>query len=55
MERVVPWAALVALIAQYYPEGRTGRPPFGLEMMLRVHLPSAMVQPVGPGDGGSLL
>ena len=37
MERVVPWAALVALIAPYYPEGRTGRPPFALETMLRVH------------------
>ena len=37
MERVVPWAALVALIAPYYPEGRTGHPPFALETMLRVH------------------
>ena len=37
MERVVPWAALVALIAPYYPEGRTGRPPFALETMLRIH------------------
>ena len=37
MQRVVPWAALVALIAPYYPEGRTGRPPFALETMLRVH------------------
>lgn len=37
MERVVPWAGLVALIAPYYPEGRTGRPPFALETMLRVH------------------
>ena len=37
MERVVPWAALVTLIAPYYPEGRTGRPPFALETMLRVH------------------
>ena len=37
MERVVPWAALVVLIAPYYPEGRTGRPPFALETMLRVH------------------
>ena len=37
MERVVPWAALVALIAPYHPEGRTGRPPFALETMLRVH------------------
>ena len=37
MERVVPWTELVALIAPYYPEGRTGRPPFALETMLRVH------------------
>ena len=37
MERVVPWAALVALIAPYYPEGRTGRPSFALETMLRIH------------------
>ena len=37
MERVVPWAALVALIAPYYSEGRTGRPPFALETMLRIH------------------
>jgi IS5 family transposase len=37
MQHVVPWAALVALIAPYYPEGRTGRPPFALETMLRVH------------------
>ena len=37
MERVVPWRELVALIAPYYPEGRSGRPPFVLETMLRVH------------------
>ena len=37
MEHVVPWASLVALIAPYHPEGRTGRPPFALETMLRVH------------------
>jgi len=36
MAQVVPWAALVELIAPYYPEGRTGRPPFSLETMLRV-------------------
>ena len=38
MERVVPWAGLVTLIAPHYPEGRTGRPPFALEVMLRTHL-----------------
>ena len=37
MEQVVPWAALVELIAPYYPEGRTGRPPFSLTTMLRIH------------------
>ena len=37
MEQVVPRAELVALIAPYYPEGRTGRPPFSLQIMLRIH------------------
>ena len=37
MEFVVPWAALVELIAPYYPEGKNGRPPFELEAMLRIH------------------
>ncbi len=37
MERVVPWAALVELIAPYYPEGKNGRPPFALATMLRIH------------------
>jgi IS5 family transposase len=37
MEQVVPWAELVKVIAPYYPEGKTGRPPFSLQTMLRVH------------------
>ena len=37
MERVVPWAALVALITPYAPEGKRGRPPFAVETMLRIH------------------
>lgn len=37
MEQVVPWGALVELIAPYYPEGKNGRPPFSLETMLRIH------------------
>lgn len=28
MDQVVPWTALVELIAPYYHEGRTGRPLF---------------------------
>ena len=37
MEQVVPWSALVELIAPYYPEGKNGRPPFSLQTMLRIH------------------
>ena len=37
MDRVVPWAELVALIAAYLPEGKRGRPPFPVEALLRIH------------------
>ena len=37
MNRVVPWSALVALIEPHAPRARTGRPPFAIETMLRVH------------------
>lgn len=37
MERVVPWGALVELVAPYAPEGKKGRPPFAVETMLRIH------------------
>ena len=44
MEQVVPWAELVELIASYYPEGKTGRPPFSLHTMLRTHFMHGMCQ-----------
>ena len=37
MERVVPWARLVAVIAPHYPKGERGRPPIGIERMLRIY------------------
>ena len=37
MDRVVPWAELVALIEQHSPRAKTGRPPFPIETMLRIH------------------
>lgn len=36
-ERVVPWTALVQDVEPYYPRAKMGRPPFGLETMLRIH------------------
>src|SRR5450631_3242339 len=37
MERVVPWRALCALIEPVYPKAGNGRPPVGLERMLRIY------------------
>ncbi len=37
MERVVPWAEMCALIEPFYPKPGNGRPPVGLERMLRIY------------------
>jgi len=37
MEQIVPWARLCALVEPYYPSARRGRPPVGLERMLRIY------------------
>lgn len=39
MDQVVPWAELAALIEPYYPKAGSagGRPPVGLDRMLRIH------------------
>lgn len=37
MNRVVPWRALLGLIVPYAPRKDTGRPPFSIEVMLRIH------------------
>jgi IS5 family transposase len=37
MERVVPWSELCALIEPFYPKPGNGRPPIGLERMLRIY------------------
>ena len=38
MDRVVPWRELCAAIEPFYPKAGHGRPPVGLERMLRLHL-----------------
>jgi IS5 family transposase len=37
MEEVIPWKELLAVIEPFYPKGQRGRPPVGLERMLRVY------------------
>ena len=38
MERVVPWPALCGLIEPFYPKAGNGRPPVGVERMLRIEV-----------------
>lgn len=38
MEALVPWEAFCALIEPHYPKAGNGRPPGGLERMLRMYL-----------------
>ena len=33
----MPWARLVTVIEPYYPKGERGRPPIGIERMLRIY------------------
>jgi len=37
MDAVIPWPQLLAVIEPFYPQGKRGRPPIGLERMLRVY------------------
>jgi transposase, IS5 family len=37
MNAIVPWSALCEVIQPHYPKGVGGRPPIGLERMLRIH------------------
>src|SRR4051812_41370644 len=48
MEVVVPWARLVERLRPLYPKGERGRPPIGLERMLRIYF---LQQWYGLADG----
>ena len=37
MEQIVPWAALCEVIEPHYPKAGNGRPPVGLERMVRMY------------------
>jgi hypothetical protein len=37
MEQIVPWAELCSVIEPYYPKAGNGRPPVGLQRMLRMY------------------
>jgi len=37
IDAIVPWASLCALIEPHYPSGERGRPPIGIDRMLRIY------------------
>lgn len=38
MDEMILWDEWVGVIAPYYPGGKRGRPPMGIERMLRMYL-----------------
>ena len=44
MEQVVPWRELCALIEPHYPKPRNGRPPVGVERMLRIYFLLSLIK-----------
>ena len=38
MNEIIPWSEWVELIRPFYPIGEQGRPPLGIELMLRMYL-----------------
>ena len=38
MDRIIPWDHWINLIREHYPSGKRGRPPRGIETMLRMYL-----------------
>ena len=38
MDEIIPWDEWVDVIKPYYPEGKRGRPPIGIEKLLRMYL-----------------
>lgn len=37
MDKIIPWKAFKEMIEPYYPKGERGRPPIGIETMLRMY------------------
>ena len=38
MDEIIPWDEWVAYVEPHYPKGQRGRPPLGIEKMLRMYL-----------------
>ena len=43
MDEIIPWDKWIGVIEPYYPKGKRGRPPMGIEKMLRMYLRQILV------------
>lgn len=51
MNLVIPWSEVLALIEPCAPSGKTGRPLFATEMLLRIHLLQQLLGHCDPAMG----
>lgn len=49
MEEIIPWDEWVNLVQPHYNTGKSGRPPLGIEKMLRMYLLQAWFSRRGSG------
>ena len=52
MDEIIPWDEWVGVIEPYYPKGKRGRPPMGIEKNAADVSASDLVQPVRSGYRG---
>ena len=38
MDEIIPWDEWAGIVTPFYPSGKRGRPPKGIELMLRMYL-----------------
>ena len=55
MDEIIPWEEWADKIKPYYPAGKRGRPPMGIEKNAADVPASDLVQPVGPSHRGCYL
>lgn len=49
MDEIIPWQELVEYVRPFYPSGKRGRPPRGIETMLRMYFLQNWYRLSGPG------
>ncbi len=54
MDEIIPWDERVRVILSFYYKGQRGRPPKGIEVMLRMYLPQCWFHLSDEGVEGAI-